>query len=271
MAEAEKTSGTANSGAAGDKGGQGNRKIAGKFDSLEEAVEKGYTGLETAYHETREEIGAIKQLLERAMTPIGSRGGRDDDYGNDENYRRGRQQRDRDDRDDDFDEAEFIASPKKILRRREEQLSRNLEDRVTRRNASMINNAAQVLRFQMQNPDLDEHENIVEGFYRKTDPNKSTYDRLKEAGKQTRQYIAKFKTGDDGDSGAGRSPEGDEYVEGAARGANDRAANRKGDAEDNTSSNAAKGVFNADDQLSQDIAEQRAWKSKRFAAPDRQR
>lgn len=263
MAEAGNASRTPGSGGADDKGGQGNRKFAGKYDSMEDAVDKGIGGLEKGFHETREELGAIKQMLERAITPIGSRG-RDDDY-NDDGYGRGRS---RQDPDDDFDETEFIASPKRILKQREEKLQQKLEANLARRNQAMINNAAQVLRWQMQNPDLDEHETLVESFYKRTDANKPVYQRLKEAGQQTKAYLKKLKGEDSDDEdrrNAGRSPNSDEYVEGSA-GAGRGNKQSRSDEDDDAGKDNSPGSIYGDAELAQEIEERRRFKSSRFQA-----
>lgn len=251
------TSRTPGSDGAEGKEGQNKKKIAGKYDTLEEAYDKGIVGLERGFHETREEIGAIKQLLERALTPIGTRGQTDD---RDDSYGRGRRTQEDE---YDFDETEFIASPKKVLKQREDRMTKKITDELARRNGAMINNASQVLRWQMQNPDLDEHEPIVESFYKKTDPNKSTYDRLKEAGKQTRAYLKKLKGTEDDEerNQAGRSPTEDEYVEGAAGAGRGNKEKPKGDEDEGKPSD-----IYGDAELAQEIEERRRFKASRFQA-----
>lgn len=261
MAGEGNSSRTPGSDGAGDEGGQGKRKYAGKYDSVEDAVDKGIGGLEKGFHETREELGAIKNMLERALTPIGSRG-QNDDY-NDDGYRRGRQSRDEG---DDFDETEFIAAPKKTILAREAKLKKDIENGLARKNQQMINNAAQILRWQMQNPDLDEHETLVEGFYKRTDPNKTVYERLKEAGKQTKAYLKKLK-GDDGDDddrrNAGRTPDNDEYVEGSA-GAGKGNKPKAGD-DDDEGKGKPSDIY-GDSELAAEIEERRRFKASRFQA-----
>jgi hypothetical protein len=255
---------TSGSGGAGDDSSSGHkRKIAGKYDSIEEAVEKGILGMENAFHSTREEVGAIKQLLERTMQPIGSRG-QEADY-NDDSYGRGRRARDDE---DDFDETEFIASPKKIIKQREARLAKHLEQRLANQNRALINNTAQVLRWQMQNQDLDEHESLVEGFYKKTDPNKTVFERLKDAGKQTRTYLKKLKgDNEDDDAGrsAGRNPNSDEFVEGSA-GAGRGGNRQKSNDDDANSNDNSPGSIYGDAELASEIEERRRFKSSRFQA-----
>jgi hypothetical protein len=246
----------------GDGSGAPRRKLAGKYDSVEEAIDKGLFGLEQGFHETREQLGAIKTLLERGMTPIG-RGREDHGYNDDDQgYNRGRRPREEDGY--DFDEAEFLTSPKRILRERDKRMIDRAKAEIINTNKRMISDSAAVLRFQMKNPDLDEHEHIVEGFYKRTDPNKNVYERLVDAGKETRKYLAKFKGDNDEGRGAGRTPDNDEYVEGAGRG-----ADRTGQRGEGEGAAGAGGVFNPDDQLAQEIADQKAWKARRFVPPER--
>ena len=84
MAEAGKPPVTSGASDAGGASGGAQRKIAGKFNSMEEAIESIASSSEKNYHEVREEVSAVRQLLERAMTPIGSDGGDSRDQG----YRR---------------------------------------------------------------------------------------------------------------------------------------------------------------------------------------
>jgi hypothetical protein len=256
------TSGSSGAGAGSD--GQ-NRKIGGKFDTLESAVEHLLTTGDRSYHETREEIGAIKQLLERAMTPIGSGGGGPsgyEGYGN-QGYQRGRTQ---ENEDDEINAAEFLSTPGKVLNRREAKFRQEMEARQAQMTSMVIGNAAVVLRFQMKNADLDEHEELVQSFLGKTNPRDPLDKRLKEAGKATRVYLAKIKNRDgEDDSGgdAGRSPDNDEYVEGAAgsrQGGSRRSA--AGD-DDGTGSKEP----SQDDELTEFINERKQFRSSRFAPP----
>lgn len=237
--------------AGGDKGG-GQRKIAGKFNSVEEAIESIASSQEKNYHETREDISTIKQLLERAMTPIGERGGYED-----QGYQRGRN----DEGEDDLNPTEFLSTPGKVLKRREDRMIKQITENQARQTAAMINNAATVLRFQTLHPDLDDHEVLVQGFLKETNPNDPLMKRLKEAGKRTRDYIAKMKKEDNGNEGegeAGRKPDKEEYVEESAGARQGESGPVGGETEDES-----------DDSLAAYVAERKTQKSSRFAAPQR--
>lgn len=248
------------SGAEDDKGDR--RKIAGKYSSTEEAIEAIAKHQDEMFHETRGEMGAIKQLLERVVTtPIGSRG--DDDDGYDDRRDRGGYRRGRDeDENDPIDATEFLTSPGKILSRREARLAKQMEERSARRTASMISNATTVLRFQMQNPDLDEHENLVQSYFRETNPNDSVAKRLRDAAKLTKAYLAKVKGkgGDDDDNGAGRNPNSDEHIDDSTK--ERREANQHQTEERQQQQSA-------DDELMAEIQERRKFKGSRFASPQK--
>ncbi len=182
----------------------GKRKIAGKFDSLEEAVEKGYVGLETEFHSMKGEISAVKKLLEDALSapdlqrsstvPVGQPGGN-----NSSAYGRGGEL--------EIDPAQFLANPGQVIK----QVEDRAYARAVRSSADLIANAMTVQEFRSRNQDLTKHEVLVGSFLQKTDPKKSLDERLEEAAKETRTYLGKLKAEWTGES---RTPEGDEYVEG---------------------------------------------------------
>lgn len=254
---------TSGSEGAGDKKGlEQKRKIGGKFNSIEEAVENLISSKDDAYHETREELSAVRQLLERALTPIGQNGG-NNNY--DQGYNRGRQVDD----EDEIDTAEFLSNPRKILRSREDKIRRELQAQYNQSVSNAVGNAAVVLRFQMKNADLDEHEDLVESFLRKTDSRQPLNKRLNEAGKATRQYLAKIKgksNNDEDDEGdAGRTTDSDEYVEGAARG--DQGNSRRREANDDEGGGNKE--TSPDSLLADAITEAKAFRISRFQAPQK--
>lgn len=260
MATNDQNPGTSGAAGAGSDSGAAqtqNRKIAGKFNSVEEAIEAIAHNQDQMFNSTREEVGAVKQLLERMMVaPVGSRG---DEGSYDQGYRRGPEAS----RDDDIDPTEFLTSPGKVLRAREAKLIQQIEERVNQRNSAMIANAATVLRFQAQNPDLEEHENLVKGFLQETNPNDQLSKRLKDAAQRTRTYLAKLKGQDEGGHReSGRNPNADEYVEGVSSGASDRQAGGQG-----SSGNSQAAAPSADDELMAEIEARRKQKASRFAPP----
>lgn len=178
------------------------RKYAGKFDSLEEAVEKGYTGLETQVQELSTRFSAVAKLLEDALTsdpargstvPVGQAGG--DNSGA---YGRGG--------DINIDPAQFLANPGQVIK----QVEDRAYARAVKSSADLIANAMVVQEFKSRNHDLIPHEAVVSSFLQRTDPKKALAERLEDAAKETRTYLGKLKAEWTGQS---RTPEGDEYVE----------------------------------------------------------
>ena len=261
MADAGKPSITPGSGA-DDKSGNQKRKIAGKYDTVEDAVEAIAGASDKNYHEVREEMGAIRQLLERGLAPVGSRDrGYGDSGDDDQGYRRGR----RDEDEDQIDTTDFLTNPGKHIKQREAKLKQQLQFQQGKIIQNMVANAATVLRFQMKNPDLDEHEKLVQGFLADTDERAPLNRRLDDAAKKTRAYLKSIKGDDDEDEtrrNAGRKPNKDEYVEdaagaGAGKGADDEGAN----------DDEAKNEDGADTDLAGYVNERKHFKSARFAAP----
>ena len=72
--------GTPNPQDSGNAGGHNKRLYFGKYesDSLEEATEQSYKGLEKGFHETRQELKEIRELLESRLAPTEG-----DEYGRD--------------------------------------------------------------------------------------------------------------------------------------------------------------------------------------------
>lgn len=264
MAQAGNNPGTSGDPGAGNNEGGTQRKIAGKYNTVEEYIEATEKNRETQFHETRQEIGAVKQLLERLMVPLGDsgNGNGNGNYNGDQGYNRGGGAP----ADDDIDPAEFLSNPRKVLAARDARLQKKFSEEHARTTANMVNNATAVLRFQMKNPDLDEHENLVSSYLKDTDPRDSITKRLTEAGKKTRIYLSKLRgKGDNNDEGrdTGRNPDNDEFVEGAARG--DQGNSRQQQNDDEKARQSATTM--SDDDLAAEIAEQRKWKSQRFRAP----
>lgn len=188
------------------------RKIAGKFETLEEAVEQGYVGLERGFHEVTTTVNRLTKLIETAMTPPAGddpayraapvgRGGpaHVDPYG------RGQQE-------DEIDPKDFIMNPGAVLKQREERLL-NLVGRVV---SSAVSQAQIVNDFKAQNPDLLKHERLVQGFMSQLDQRLPLAERLAEAAKSTRAYLAQMKAEFTGQPA--RVPSGSEYVEPARGG-----------------------------------------------------
>ncbi len=193
-------------GAGPQDGGTGGakKKIAGKWDTLEEAVEQGYMGLEQAFHAQAEELSSIKRLLEDvvAQGPTATPGAPaiDIDQGSgrvSDPYGRG-----------GVDTADFLVNPGKYLDERDAKM----EKRMVKVVGDSVTGAMAVSDFKAQNPDLAKHERVMRTFMGETDPRKSIPDRLKDAAEMARKYLATVKA--EGQPAGGGAPKGDGYVEG---------------------------------------------------------
>lgn len=178
------------------------RKIAGKFDTIEEAVEKGYTGLETKMHEISGTVSKLVKVLESALaspgpTPIGS-------HGSDDGYNRGGTVNE-----DDIDPVEFLKHPNAVLMKREVKLAERISGQVV----DLVGNMMAVSNFKSQNPDLTKHEKLVQAFVRDEDPRLPTAERLQNAGARTREYLKTLKVDLNADL-PNRAPAGEHYNEG---------------------------------------------------------
>lgn len=178
------------------------KKIAGKFDTIEEAVEKGYTGLETKMHEISGTVSKLVKVLESALAspgpaPIGSRGSND-------GYSRGGPSSD-----DDIDPVEFLKNPSAALAKRDRKLATEISGQVV----DLVGNMMAVSNFKAQNPDLTKHEKLVQAFVRDEDLRLPTAERLQNAGARTREYLKTLKVDLNADL-PNRAPAGEHYSEG---------------------------------------------------------
>lgn len=177
------------------------RKYAGKYDSLEDAVEKGYVGLEQQVGGLAEKLANLTRLLEVAVAPqdpvptVGSAS-----YGQPglDPYGRGTPPQ------PNNYTVDFLTDPARHLQARDDALLQRVTGVVT----TTVQNAMAVADFKSKNPDLIKHEPLVRTFMGQTDPRKSITERLEEAGKAARAYIAQnFQ------APANPAPGGGNYVE----------------------------------------------------------
>lgn len=203
-------------------GGEGNqppaggrRLIAGKYETMEDAVEHGILGMEQAYHKTREDIARLTRIMEHAVgvpngnpgappmdprggpAPVG-RGG----YGYPDPYGRGAPP------DPDYiDPTQFLVNPRQYLDQREARLVQRVVGAVE----NIVLNSGVVNEFKRQNPDLIPHEHVIQSFMARTDPTKSYAERLTDAANLTRTYLATVRSANGGN--ANPAPGGGNYVE----------------------------------------------------------
>jgi hypothetical protein len=245
--------------------GKQGKKYLNKYDSIDDAVEKGIGGLEQGFHETRQQLKAIQDLLELAVNPqnpsnqggyssVGSRGAED---------RRGEYGRGEFTIEDSIEPAEWITSPGKALRRVNEVREQRLMAGVGNFVNAAVAGAMAVSDFKRENPDLIEHEHIVSHFMKSTDPRLPVDRRLRQAAKDTKAYLTSLRrNGKKSDDEAGRTPNNEEFVEEPTGGNEDLRLEER--ASDDGSGN------NKDDTLDSYIAERRKSRQKHFAPPSKQ-
>ena len=177
------------------------KKYAGKYNSLEEAVELGYGGLEKGFNDLNEKFANMTRLLEAAVAPqepvptVGAtQYGQPVQY-NDPYGRTAQPQQ---------AAVDFLMNPQAQLDARDAALMNKVSNVVT----NVVTNAMAVADFKLRNPDLVKHEPIVKAFMQNTDARKSVAERLEDAAKATRSYIAQnFQPTNN------PAPTGDHYVE----------------------------------------------------------
>ena len=159
------------------------KKYAGKYNSLEEAVELGYGGLEKVFNELNEKFSNMTRLLEAAVAapqePVPTVGPASYSQPGYDPYGRGNPQ-------PSNAAADFIMNPHAHLEARENALLQKVGTIVS----NTVQNAMAVADFKLRNPDLVKHEPLVRTFMGQTDPRKPVGDRLEEAAKAARAYIS---------------------------------------------------------------------------------
>ena len=186
-----------NAGEGGNQPGQpgGKRLIAGKYETIEDAVEQGIFGMEKAFHQTREDLAKVTRILEHAVgnnrqpqppvdprggyAPVGSPGRGYDAYG------RGAPPNDP----DWVDPAQFIVNPSQYLAVRDQRILGKVANVVE----NVVYNAMVVAEFKRQHPDLIPHERVVHAFMNETDPSKDYASRLADAAHMTKEYLARVR------------------------------------------------------------------------------
>lgn len=235
-------------------GNEGSKKLAGKYENADAGVEALDRGMTEGFHSIKEELAAMRELF----TQVGSRGNAD--Y-SDQGYNRGNANNGGEDADSDLNAADLLANPGKVLSAREKRMILQSRRESAALAANLVANATTVVRFQMKNPDLDEHEELVTMMMSRTDPREPLAKRLNQAGKLTRDYLKKLGKdagGDEGNRGAGRQADADEEVESPNKDARGQEASRRaaGDKKDETQT--------SDEELAAELAERKARRSRNF-------
>ena len=164
------------------------KKYAGKYNSLEEAVELGYGGLERGFNELNEKFSNITRLLEAAVTPqdpvptVGANPNYNS-YGSDP-Y--GRNPAAPVPGGNNNPAVDFIMNPHAVLQAREDALMQKVAGVIS----SSVTNAMAVADFKVRHPELVKHEPLIRTFMGQSDPRKPVAERLEDAAKAAQAYIA---------------------------------------------------------------------------------
>ena len=177
------------------------KKFAGKYNSLEEAVELGYGGLEKGFNELNEKFANMTRLLEAAVAaqePVPTVGPSSYSQPGYDPYGRGtppsQQQA----------AIDFITNPHAHLQAREDALLQKVGNIVS----NTVTNAMAVADFKLRHPELVKHEPLVRTFMAQTDQRKGIAERLEDAARAATAYISQnFQ------APANPAPVGHNYVE----------------------------------------------------------
>lgn len=168
--------------APGNEGGTPQKLYAGKYKTLEDAVELGYGGLQQGFNDLSEKVGNLTRLLEVAVAPQEAvpqvQQGGPQGYSQPDPYGRNLPPQP--------NAADFIMNPYAILEQRDNALMNKMAGIVT----NTVTNAMAVADFKLRNPDLVKHEPLVRTFMNNTDPRKPVNERLEDAAKAARAYIS---------------------------------------------------------------------------------
>lgn len=173
-------------GAPGTEAGTNNppKKYAGKYDSLEDAVEKGYVGLESQVSGLSEKVANLTRLLEVAVqapeAPVPTVGANMNYNAYSDPYGRTTPPP------SNNPAVDFIMNPQAHLDARENALLQKVGTIVS----NTVTNAMAVADFKLRNPDLVKHEPLVRTFMAQTDNRKPVAERLEDAAKAARAYIS---------------------------------------------------------------------------------
>lgn len=186
----ENKAGTPDAGQPQSDAGNQPKKYAGKYNSLEEAVELGYGGLERGFQELNEKFSNMTRLLEAAVAPqdpvptVSPQGyaPQSSSYGYDPYGRNPSAPMPG----GSNPAVDFLMNPHAHLDQREAALLNKVTNVVTQ----TVTNAMAVADFKTRNPDLIKHEPLVRTFMGQTDPRKPVAERLEDAAKAARAYIA---------------------------------------------------------------------------------
>lgn len=194
MPDQEKDLHTPNPQGGDDEGGEERKLFAGKYKDPEDA----YKGLEKGFHETRQEISQIRELLE-SYRPQG------DDY-----QRGGYAPAPQDNPQEGVETlTRFYQNPDKVLSSVEERAAARAAKQFQEQQEANTRMQRRVADWSARNQDVAPHQDMLTYWVNQTDGRLSPETRLDQAAAKVRERLAQLKAGD-----RSPSPRPGDYVDG---------------------------------------------------------
>lgn len=170
----------------------GDKLLAGKYKSVEE-LERGYKELETGYHQNRQELREIRELVE---TRLPQRDEYQTGYGQGGDYSRGQSSQTDDSRTQQEVLTRFYQNPLGVLTAVKEEAKREISEEFTRAQRLQQRNSEAISRWSSKNQDIvgDEvAQRLLTSFVAETDGRLSPESRLDQAADKVRRVLASKK------------------------------------------------------------------------------
>lgn len=192
MPDAKTDSNNPNPQGSGNAGGEDRKLYAGKFTSLEEAVEKGYGGLEKGFHETRQELKELKDLIAARLPERSESGDGDSSYGQSDRSSYGVPS-----------EADanvkvlqaFYQNPIQVLQEVANTTEQRVMEKLTKANSTRQQTAGAVEAWRANNKDIAAYGDLMQHYVGQTDPKLPIASRLDKAAEQVRKRVLELRQG----------------------------------------------------------------------------
>lgn len=166
-----------------DGASEGGEKLyGGKWKTLEEAVDKGYTGLEKGYHDTREELAAVRRLIEERLPERGEA------YNPSEQYVRRSEPADPEATNRAI-LSEFYSDPQGFKDRIKRETLTELEN--TRKQGEQLQGIYN--QWAGENPDISQEIPLIDFYVRQQSTSLSPRQRLERAAPLVREHIRRLR------------------------------------------------------------------------------
>lgn len=173
-----------NSNPQGEGQGSGEKLILGKFKTVEEAVEQGYSGLEKGYHETRQEMRELRDLIESRLP--------EPQYGQTQKDNFVPQGGDQRDPSTQF-LTRFYQDPLGTLEQYHQAKQQQQMEVQSRAEAQAARNREALARWSEKNTDLQPYGDLLAFYVQQTDGRLSAETRLEQAAKKVRERVNELR------------------------------------------------------------------------------